>query len=1125
MRNNKNRLRSVIVIGATPAGIAAVNKLGELGIPVTLVDKESDLDQKLSHSRYRLDSGITLNYANRPGLLRILRNPLISCILPATVDTIKHSTQGFSLSIRKHPTFVDPDRCTLCGNCVSACPLSDDSENPPVQIRTRMRLPGRVVIDKRRPPLCQETCPLGVNVQGYMALAKKGLFDEALSLIRENNVLPGICGRVCTHPCEDQCRRKDVDAPVSVREIKRFLADRQKLGPSKPEKTVPRKDGMHIAVIGSGPAGIAAAADLARKGVKVTIFEKEKQTGGLLRYGIGPHRLPRDIIDAELDQLTQMGVSIKTGRPIDLIHDLKALKKKHDALVLATGSWADRTLGIEGEDLKGVYGCLSFLADVYRNSITTFKGRAAVIGDGNAAFDLARVLKRLGADVTLISWFPKDMIPADMEEVEGAKTEGVKFLYDLQVTGFKGKGNKLSVVRAKATRPGPADANGIPWPVMVPRAKTKNLKFDTAFVAVGQKGAYAPSDTGKAVGATPHGFIKADAAGRTGLDRVYATGDAVTGASSVVDAMAHGRHVAATLLMDFSHRHDTRLKAAGLRPATRPVDKDFNPVPLDLKKEKRAEPMLADKKSRRMLHAEVSSGLSESQVKSEASRCLQCGVCAQCLECIDACGSINALRHHQTADAVKLHAGVVVVADPDQVPDIHGEDVVRTYGPKAAKPNVYAMITRGYASAAQALMLLGETATRPRGSGISFTPPDPGLSDEIRIGVFVCRCNDAQGWSDAFDQYINQLTKRDHVVHAQTINAACVPEGITDMVDTVKALGITRMVLASCVCCPLNFVCSACTDQRSRLKNGLFNGTGVSRSMVQTGNIRGEVLRLLKTSPHEAIRRFTGFMDRSIARAARLLPLPAPARNFNFTTAVIGGSAAAIASARTLARTGMDVFFFPQSAMVDDDIKKAANIHAFEGEMVTRISGTIGNFNIHVKGKDSERSLSVGGVILGHTAKGIRLYQPDLAGPTQRVEYEIQTKGVPGVPFVYPGTTSLTGLFLSDPPKVPISKNRKGQAAAVMAAAAMPRGPRHQRGYSVFIETDTCRGCGRCILVCSYQAISFKANNAGGQSAHVDEALCKGCGNCISVCPSGSADSLYRDQAYLEQTLEELLTV
>ncbi len=174
MKRTKDRLHRVIVIGATPAGIAATNKLGELNIPVTLIDGDPDLNEKLSREDWRLPSGLSLNFANRSGLLRILRNPGIRCLLPAEVTSLKHNPQGFRAHIKRFQTFVDRDRCTLCGRCAEICPVSTPNGDRPIGFNGRNSLPGGPVINKRQQPLCQASCPLGVNAQAYIALASDG---------------------------------------------------------------------------------------------------------------------------------------------------------------------------------------------------------------------------------------------------------------------------------------------------------------------------------------------------------------------------------------------------------------------------------------------------------------------------------------------------------------------------------------------------------------------------------------------------------------------------------------------------------------------------------------------------------------------------------------------------------------------------------------------------------------------------------------------------------------------------------------------------------------------------------------------------------------------------------------
>ncbi|WDN89591.1 hypothetical protein BuS5_02559 [Desulfosarcina sp. BuS5] len=1129
MKTQKDRLRRVIVIGATPSGVAAANKLEELGIPVTLIDSDFDIDQKLAIEEWKLKSGIPLNHALRPGLIRILRNPAIRVFLPAEVISIKHSAQGFRGRIKRSQTFIDPDKCTLCGRCVEVCPVSLPCGEKAVKLNSRRSIPGRAVIDKRMQPLCQANCPLGVNAQGYINLARTGKFAEALALIRKNNILPGICGRICTHPCEDACRRNELDEPLAIRDIKRFLADYE-LSHSgdinnniDPKISNIGKRPEKIAIIGSGPSGLAAAAELAKSGYNVTLFEKENQAGGLLRYGIGSHRLPRKILDTELKYIENLGVNFVTSSNIDLKIDIDRLAKEFNAVILATGVWSDRMLGVPGEELEGVEGCISFLRKFHNSEINGLPKKIAVIGDGNAAFDLARTVARTGSDVTILSWFSHASIPADKEEIKAAKEEGISIIDQAKTVEFIGTGEKLESISCKPTMPGEPDVTGICWPEIIPGSKSFELEFDMALVAIGQKSPFA---VGAGSSARPkcdineHGYILTDQSMHTSFTGVYAAGDAVSGPSSVVEAMAAGRKTAMSVHLDLSKTSGLNIEPEN-RPS-RPASRDFPQIPQDIPS--LARPTIPERQPAIRIKDfdEVALGLKKTQIIIEAERCLQCGVCSECMQCVEVC-NVGAINHSAASEEININGGVVIIADPSMAPNIKGEDIIRAYGPAAARPDVNAMLIRGYASAARAMHLLGGTSQRLKGHGISFSPPEPELSSDIRIGIFACRCNDSFGWLDSMSKYLTNLQSRKDVVHTEVMPAACLEEGYTGIIRKVREKGITRIVLASCVCCPLNFICSSCTDQRSRLKNALFQGTGISRSMVETCNLRGEVLRLIRANVFNALNSFMWLIDRSLKMARMLKPLPVLARNYNFTTGVIGNSEAAICSALTLARSGFDVFLLGSPEQPFYEKPDHPNIYCFENSSVKGFTGTLGDFQIFIESGETKQTLQVGTVIIGEKSIKRIPYLHQAGLPSRMVAYSIQKAGKPDRPFLYPGTTSVRGLFLANSPGINASNLIKGAAAAAHAAAIMPSRPRQSRGFTVFVNENLCRGCGRCIASCPYHAVTLHENSIGGWSAAVDQAICMGCGNCISVCPTGAADSPHRNQTFLEHTLEEIL--
>ncbi|MDR3556538.1 MAG: FAD-dependent oxidoreductase [Syntrophobacteraceae bacterium] len=1113
MKDPGERLQKVCIIGATPAGIAAANKLGEMGIPVTLIDQAVDLNDKLSSEAWRMDSGVGFNYAMRPGLLRIMRNPRTRLVLPASVKSIKHTPQGFSIRYRKAPTYIDGDKCTLCGLCRQACPAIGPDGEKALKYGGRHALPGRPAIDKRMTPLCQASCPLGVNVQGYMALTRAGKYAEALELIRKDNVLPGICGRVCTHPCEAACRRSEIDQPLAIRDIKRFVADSAPPAPFKQKPVKPRPE--KIGVVGSGPAGLAAASDLVRLGYGVTVFEKEKAPGGLLRYGIGPHRLPRGVIDREVDYLHGLGVQFHLGSEFTAREGAE-----FSAVVLATGLWEDRKIGAPGEDLETVLGCLSFLCAVHRGEIKSLSGKTAVIGDGNSAFEAARTLARLGAEVTLISWFPGELIPADEQEVEEAAKEGIAIKTSLRAVEFLGEGGRLKAIRLVPTVPGPPDVNGIPWPVAVKGGKPVEIEFERAVVAIGQTatpaiwGGYGEGFT------TASGLIRIDAKSETRVPKVFAAGDAVSGPSTVVSAMASGRAAAKAV-----HRFFTGEEPVEECVYCRPLELDYPVIPQQIASVPRVMTSESHPASRLQLTTEVVLGLSEDQARLEASRCLQCGVCSECGQCVEACSAAGAVMQAAESSEEIEHAGVVIITDPTLAPSVKGEDVIRAYNPKAIRPDVFAMMQRGFAAAAETALLLGDRSARVKGGGFLFSPPEPQLAPELRIGVFVCRCNDSLGWDPELDRLISYLPENSPVEHAESIPSACTKEGAAHILRTIREKGLTRFVLASCVCCPLDLICGACTDQRSRLKTAIFQGTGVPRAMAETCNLRGEALALLGSNRQLAISRFEGLLQRSIRRTARLKSYPTPARKYNFTTAVIGESEAALRAALTLGQMGMEVFLFGGRERPLTHTPDYPNVHAFPGSSARSLKGTVGDFQVIVSMEDSTHQVfSAGAVILGDRSRKTIAYMPHPDMPPHEFECSMQEKGRLGVPFFVPGATSISGLLLASPPGINVSERLKGAAAGILAATVMPRGPRQNKGYTVTIDRDLCRGCGRCLKACPYKAIGFFANVAPRSGyAAVDETLCKGCGNCISVCPSGAADSPYRDRRFLEQAIEEIV--
>ncbi len=1120
MKDPKECLQKVCVIGATPAGIAATNKLGEMGIQVTLIDAAPDLNEKLASDDFLMPSGVRFNYAQRPGLLRIMRNPRLRLLLPASVSSIKHTPQGFSIRYKKAAAYVDADKCTLCGLCWQSCPATRPDGTKALSYGGRHALPGRPVIDKRKTPLCQVNCPLGVNVQGYIALAQAGKFAQALELIRRDNFLPAICGRICTNPCEEACRRSELDSPVAIRDIKRFLADLALRCETRSVPETKAKRDRKVAVIGSGPAGLSCAYHLAIEGYQVTVFEKLTVLGGMLSVGIPAFRLPRDIIEAEIRVMVDMGIDFKTGVEIGKDFTVSQLRDEgYEAFFIGAGLQKCKALGIPGEDLEGVVPGVEYLREVNLGGKVSLGDRVAIIGGGSVAIDSARTALRNGVARPVIVYRRslKEM-PAIEEEVIECREEGIEIMTladPKRIIGENGRVKALECLKMRLAEP---DASGRRRPVPIEGSEFI-LEVDSVVPAIGQE-----YDRGHLTEEFPcrftdWGTMKVDPVTLQTRDNdVFAGGDAVSGPSTVVTAMASGRSAAFAI-----HRFLSGEVVENPSPC-RPMELDFPQITSETPTVPRARKAELEPASRNESCVEVALGLTEEQVLSETSRCLQCGVCSDCRECVDACSAAEAISHADDSFDGVEHAGVIIIADPSAAPGVKGEDVIRAYSSKTIKPEVFAMMSRGFAAASEAILLLGDSAPRIKGHGISFSPPGPQLSSELRVGVFVCRCNDSLGWDPELEKFIYSLAESSGIDYAQSIGSACSPEGAGSILRTIREKGLTRIVLASCVCCPLDFVCSACTDQRSRLKAAIFQGTGITRAMAETCNLRGEALGLLKTDPALAIARFKGLLKRSIRRCTHLKSLPTPARQYNFTTAVIGDSKAALRSAQTLGEMGMEVFVFGSPERPLPSVPDYPNVHGFFGSCAKSLKGTVGDFEVIVKMPDGvQQAFSAGAVILGENARKTLAYMPHPDMPPHEFSYAMQAKGQCGTPFLVPGATSISGLLLASPPGINLSERLKGTAAAILAATVMPRGPRQNKGYTVSINESLCRGCGRCVKACPYRAVSFHTNSLGSGFAVIDEALCKGCGNCISICPCDAADSPYRDRFLLEQIIEEVV--
>ncbi|AIU69684.1 glutamate synthase [Thermococcus eurythermalis] len=495
---------------------------------------------------------------------------------------------------------------------------------------------------------CQDACPAHSDVQGYLALIAMGKYHEAVKLMKEKYILPAVLGRVCPAFCEDACRRNLVDEPLAIRQLKRFAADYDlEHGPWMPE--IPPSTGKRIAVVGGGPAGLACAYYLRLKGHEVTIIEAMPELGGMMRYGIPPYRLPKDVLDRDIATVINTGIEVKTNTALGRDVSLEELRERYDAVFLGVGAWRSRKMGIPGEELEGVMHGIEFLRKVNMGEKVELGERVIVVGGGNTAMDVARTALRLGAKVTVVYRRSKAEMPANEREVEEAMEEGVEFMFLTNPVKIIGDG-KVEEVELVKMRLGEPDSSGRRRPIPIEGSEFR-VKADNVILAIGQ---YCDEEFLKSLGieARRGKALVDEVTLQTSVPGVFAGGDLVLGPSTVIESIATGRRAAimidlylkgklekAKAVLTEPEKHieevlsddDLYNVLFDLRPYNhwkRVTEKDYEHV----ERKPRAKVKLLDPEKRKRTFEEVEPALTEEQVLEEAKRCMSCG-CMEVFRC------------------------------------------------------------------------------------------------------------------------------------------------------------------------------------------------------------------------------------------------------------------------------------------------------------------------------------------------------------------------------------------------------------------------------------------------------------------------------------------------------------
>ena len=572
---------------------------------------------------------------------------------------------------------VEPENCVACGRCVEVCPagavklgqklctkdgpveyprqeLPDETKWGPEKWTIDYRDKNRINCYDTGTSPCKTACPAHIAVQGYLKLAAQGKYREALQLIKRENPFPAVCGRICNRRCEDACTRGTVDQAVAIDEVKRFIAQ-QDLNAERrfiPDRVVPKLLGgfeEKIAIIGAGPAGLSCAYYLAEKGYKPTVFEKNEKPGGMLRYGVPSFKLEKDVIDAEIDIIRQLGVEIKCGVEVGKDVTLDELRSQgYKAFYIAIGCQGGRKANIPGEDAEGVMTAVDFLRTVGGDESYPVRGKAVVVGGGNVAIDVARTAVRCGAEsVKMLCLEPRDRMPASEEEIEDAAADGVTLDCGWGPKEIRVENGKVTgVVFKKCVSVWDAEGRFNP---AYDENDTITVDCDRVFLSIGQSIIWGDLLKGSKVKLGRGQGAEADKLTyQTAQPDIFVGGDVYTGPKFAIDAIAAGKEAAVSL-----HRFvqpNTSLTIGRNRRDFIELDKTNALIDINYDTAPRQKPGYNE--ALRRTFRDGSETFTEEQVRAETARCLSCGAsvvdpnkCIGCGLCTTKCGF----------DAIHLH--------------------------------------------------------------------------------------------------------------------------------------------------------------------------------------------------------------------------------------------------------------------------------------------------------------------------------------------------------------------------------------------------------------------------------------------------------------------------------------
>jgi heterodisulfide reductase subunit A-like polyferredoxin len=664
MSSKNNSHNSVLVIGGGIAGIQASVDLANMGFQVYLVEQSPSIGGRMAQLDKTFPTNDCAMCILAPKMIECYRHENVKMLSYSEVAEVEGELGGFRAKILMKPRYVDETKCTGCGECAEQCPVEVLSEfeqgmgtRKAIYKPFAQAIPNLYAIERNGISPCRQACPAGIRVQGYVALISKGKFGEALEVVRDTLPFPSICGRACHHPCEAQCNRKDVDDPLSIRALKRFVADwARENGEAPPQALQPTRE-EKVAVVGAGPSGLTCALRLLERGYPVTVFEAGDNPGGMVTSCIPDYRIPKEIANYDADRILARGVQLKTNTKVGRDISLEQLRKEYGAVYVAVGCQDPAKLSVEGAEAKGVLYGLPFLMEAKsKGKVEGFGQKAIVIGGGNVGMDCARTALRLGAkEVHLVCLETRDLtsrdrMPAHSWEIEEAEDEAIIIHGSLgpkKVLSENGKVTALETVVCTSV----LDEGGRFAPKFS-EASGPSIEGDTLIIAVGQR----PDLKGfEDLEKTPRGTIKADEVTlQTNLAGVFAGGDIVRGPASIIEAVAQGNEAAESI--------DRFINGLDLREGRDEQVQVAAPLPeRAIESKARVEIRTRAPGERAKDFGEIELVLSEEAAIEEATRCLNCAVCSECRQCEKTCQA-KAIRYDMKDRYVDVNVGAIIVA-------------------------------------------------------------------------------------------------------------------------------------------------------------------------------------------------------------------------------------------------------------------------------------------------------------------------------------------------------------------------------------------------------------------------------------------------------------------------------